>query len=65
MVAVDAMTGEYRWHFQQIHHDIWDYDASNPVVLFDLEMDGAMRKGSLRSIRPDGFIYWTVLLESP
>ena len=30
IVAVDAKTGEYRWHFQQVHHDIWDYDAPEP-----------------------------------
>jgi quinohemoprotein ethanol dehydrogenase len=35
VVAVDAKTGRYRWHFQQVHHDIWDYDAPSPVVLFD------------------------------
>lgn len=45
IVAVDAATGEYRWHFQQVHHDIWDFDAPSPVVLFDLEYDGEMRKG--------------------
>jgi glucose dehydrogenase len=31
IVAVDAHTGKYRWHFQQVHHDIWDYDSPNPV----------------------------------
>ncbi len=36
VVAVDAKTGKYRWHFQQVHHDIWDYDAASPVTLFDL-----------------------------
>ena len=45
MVALDAMTGEYRWHFQQVHHDLWDYDSLNPVVLFDAEIDGVERKG--------------------
>jgi quinohemoprotein ethanol dehydrogenase len=35
IVAIDAHTGKYRWHFQQVHHDIWDYDAPSPVVLFD------------------------------
>ena len=30
IVALDAGTGEYRWHFQQVHHDIWDYDAPSP-----------------------------------
>ncbi|MFL5952807.1 MAG: PQQ-binding-like beta-propeller repeat protein [Gaiellaceae bacterium] len=36
MVAIDAHTGKYRWHFQMVHHDIWDYDAPSPVVLFDV-----------------------------
>ena len=35
IVAIDAKTGKYRWHFQEVHHDIWDYDAPSPVVLFD------------------------------
>ena len=35
IVALNAKTGEYGWHFQQVHHDIWDYDAPSPVVLFD------------------------------
>ena len=36
IVAVDAKTGQYRWHYQQVHHDIWDLDSPSPVVLFDL-----------------------------
>ena len=28
MVAIEVATGKYRWHFQQVHHDIWDYDAA-------------------------------------
>jgi alcohol dehydrogenase (cytochrome c) len=30
MVASSSWHGRYRWHFQQVHHDIWDYDAVNP-----------------------------------
>ena len=40
IVALEAKTGKYRWHFQQVHHDIWDYDGPSPVVLFDLELNG-------------------------
>jgi quinohemoprotein ethanol dehydrogenase len=40
IVAVEAHTGRYRWHFQQVHHDIWDYDSPNPVVLFDADIGG-------------------------
>ncbi len=44
IVAIEAATGKYRWHFQQVHHDTWDYDASNPVVLMDLQIAGQKRK---------------------
>ena len=44
VVAVDVMTGKYRWHYQQVHHDIWDYDAPTPVILFDMERDGKSEK---------------------
>ena len=40
MVAIELSTGKYRWHFQQVHHDIWDYDASNPVILMDVSVPG-------------------------
>src|SRR4051812_4757582 len=42
MVAIDAVTGKYRWHFQQIHHDLWDYDGPSPVVLFDVMINGTL-----------------------
>ena len=35
IVAVDAKTGKLRWWFQEVAHDVWDYDACAPVVLFD------------------------------
>ena len=54
IVAVDAKTGKYRWHFQQVHHDIWDYDSPNPVVLFDAPVNGACAKASCKSRRRAG-----------
>src|SRR5262245_1108600 len=45
IVALDLKTGEYKWHFQEIHHDIWDYDTVSPNVLFDVEINGQMVKG--------------------
>ena len=56
IVAVDVYTGEYRWHFQQVHHDIWDYDAPSPVVLFDIEIDGEMRR-ALAEPSKTGWVY--------
>ncbi len=40
VVALDLETGAYRWHFQEVHHDLWDYDAVQPAHLFTLEKDG-------------------------
>jgi len=35
IVAIDSRTGKLRWWYQQVPHDVWDYDACAPVVLFD------------------------------
>src|SRR5262245_19726967 len=35
IVALDADSGEVAWHFQTVHHDIWDYDVAAQPVLFD------------------------------
>jgi quinoprotein glucose dehydrogenase len=40
IVAVDANNGEYLWHFQLVHHDIWDYDAQSAPLVVDLMRDG-------------------------
>jgi len=40
LVAVDANTGKYLWHFQVTHHDIWDNDTQSPPVLMDVKKDG-------------------------
>lgn len=36
VVAVDIRTGAYVWHFQTIHHDLWDHDPPAPPVLFEV-----------------------------
>jgi quinohemoprotein ethanol dehydrogenase len=40
MVALDYKTGKLKWWYQMVHHDIWDYDAPSPTVLFDAHVDG-------------------------
>ncbi|WP_160485167.1 PQQ-binding-like beta-propeller repeat protein [Aurantiacibacter rhizosphaerae] len=37
VVAVDAKTGEYKWHFQTVHHDIWDIDMSHAGPLLPVQ----------------------------
>lgn len=44
IVALDIDTGEYRWHFQSVHHDIWDMDNVMAPVLIDAEIEGELRK---------------------
>jgi alcohol dehydrogenase (cytochrome c) len=56
MVAIEAATGKYRWHFQQVHHDIWDYDAVNPVVLMDVNIQGRTRK-AIAEVGKTGWAY--------
>lgn len=36
VVALDATTGQVRWHFNTVHRDVWDYDIPSQPVLFDL-----------------------------
>jgi quinoprotein glucose dehydrogenase len=40
VVAVDVQTGAYKWHFQTIHHDIWDHDPPAPPGLIDITRNG-------------------------
>src|SRR5439155_1695379 len=40
LVALDARTGEKKWHQQLVHHDIWDYDLAAPPALFDIRREG-------------------------
>jgi glucose dehydrogenase len=40
VVAVDANTGKYKWHFQVVHHDLWDYDLPPAPGLVDIVKDG-------------------------
>jgi alcohol dehydrogenase (cytochrome c) len=57
IVAIEAKTGKYRWHFQQVHHDLWDYDSANPVVLFDTTIGGRPRKGLYQGSKT-GWLYF-------
>ena len=41
-IALNAETGERLWHFQAVHHDLWDFDLPTPPVLARLERDGKL-----------------------
>jgi quinoprotein glucose dehydrogenase len=40
VVAVDAKTGKYKWHFQTVHHDLWDFDNPPAPALMDIVVKG-------------------------
>jgi quinohemoprotein ethanol dehydrogenase len=40
IVAMDVKTGKIKWGYQQVHHDLWDYDCPSPTVLMTGEMNG-------------------------
>ncbi|MET9892292.1 PQQ-binding-like beta-propeller repeat protein [Streptomyces sp. NPDC006465] len=44
LVAIDAKTGKRRWHFQSVHHDIWDYDGVMSPVLADIVVKGRKQR---------------------
>ena len=56
VVAVDALTGERRWHFQMIHHGLWDYDPPAAPNLIDITVEGRPIK-ALAQITKQGFVY--------
>jgi len=56
IVAVDLETGERRWHFQLVHHGIWDMDIPCAPILADIEVDGRVIK-ALAQPTKQGFLY--------
>ena len=56
VVALDAKTGSRRWHFQTVHHDLWDYDLAAPPVLVTIERDGK-RVDAVAQATKHGFVF--------
>ncbi len=56
IVAVDADTGKYKWHYQTTPEDNWDYTAVQDMALADMEVDGEKKKVLLQAPK-NGFFY--------
>jgi quinoprotein glucose dehydrogenase len=56
IVAVNAETGAYLWHFQTVHHDLWDSDMPSPPALIDVVRDG-QRIPALASVGKTGYMF--------
>jgi len=56
VVALEASTGRRVWHFQTVHHDLWDYDLAAPPVLVTIERDGSPRDAVAQPTK-HGFVF--------
>jgi quinoprotein glucose dehydrogenase len=56
VVAVDVQTGAYKWHFQTIHHDVWDADPPAPPGLIDIVRNGR-RVPAMALTTKSGYMY--------
>ncbi len=56
LVCVDLKTGERKWHFQLVHHPLWDMDISSAPILADITLDGKPVKAVAQPSK-QGFLY--------
>jgi quinohemoprotein ethanol dehydrogenase len=56
LIALSLDTGKLKWHFQQTHHDVWDYDSANQPILFDMRVGGQPVK-ALAEASKNGYLY--------
>ncbi|MCC6707147.1 MAG: PQQ-dependent dehydrogenase, methanol/ethanol family [Gammaproteobacteria bacterium] len=56
LLALDPASGELKWHFQFTPHDVWDYDATNGVVVGDIDIDGKSQHVVMQANR-NGYVY--------
>jgi quinoprotein glucose dehydrogenase len=56
LVAIDVATGARAWHFQMVHHDVWEYDNVGPPILGEITVDGKSIKAVMQANKT-GFVY--------
>jgi alcohol dehydrogenase (cytochrome c) len=59
IVGLDAHTGELKWYYQEVRHDVWDYDATSNVVLFDVQENGQ----TIPAAGEAGKVGWVFILD--
>ena len=57
IVAIDLNSGKHKWHFQEIPHDVWDLDATSPVVLFDVKDKNGQTVPAAAEAGKTGWVY--------
>jgi len=56
IIALDVETGQRRWHYQMVHHDIWNYDTPAAPILMDVNVSGREVKGLFQATK-QAFLY--------
>ena len=56
LIALDVETGNRAWHFQLVHHDIWNYDTPTAPILMDVSVDGGVIPGVFQ-VTKQSFVY--------
>lgn len=57
LVAADARTGKYLWHYQVVHHDIWDNDLQAPPLLFDWTGKNGRKRPAVAIVSKNGLLF--------
>ena len=56
MLALDAATGKLKWHFQTVHHDVWDMDVSSAPILVTIPRNGKKIDAVVQTTKT-GFVF--------
>ncbi len=56
IIALHVQNGQFAWGFQTVHHDIWDYDVTNPPILFDATYNGVTQP-AVAAASKTGWVY--------
>lgn len=56
LVALNLHTGEYRWHQQLVHHDMWEHDMATPLIVYDATVGGETKR-AIAAMRTDGYLF--------
>jgi alcohol dehydrogenase (cytochrome c) len=59
IVALDVHSGQLKWYYQEVKHDVWDYDAVSNVVLFDVHRNGEVIPAAAEA----GKVGWVFILD--
>ncbi|MEQ8407422.1 MAG: PQQ-binding-like beta-propeller repeat protein [Gammaproteobacteria bacterium] len=57
LIALNASTGERAWHFQMVHHDIWNYDTPTAPILLDVDLAGQGETPIVAQATKQGYVY--------